>query len=257
MRLKDKVTLVTGGASGIGAAICKVFAEEGATVVVTDINEELGQQIVSSITSDGGNAVFIQQDVADEVRWAEVGSQVEADFGRLDVLVNNAGIALIGTVESDDLETWRRTQAVNLDGVFLGTQAAIRVMKNNGGGSIINISSIEGIIGEPLASAYNAAKGGVRIFSKSAALHCADQGYGIRINSLHPGFVETPMLEGAAADMSAQQAEAFMGRTVATIPLGRMAKARELATATLFLASDDSSYVTGSELVVDGGYTAR
>jgi NAD(P)-dependent dehydrogenase (short-subunit alcohol dehydrogenase family) len=159
-------------------------------------------------------------------------------------------------IEQETLEGWRRMQSVNMESVFLGTQAAIRVMKGHGG-SIVNISSIEGIIGEPLVPAYNASKGGVRIFTKSAALHCAQEGYGIRVNSVHPGYVGTAMVADGLAGMPPEQAQAFQQELLARIPLGRLGEAVEIANTVLFLASDESSYVIGSELVVDGGYTAR
>lgn len=256
MRLANKVTLVTGGGSGIGAAICERFAEEGATVVVGDIQLDSAEREAAAIRKRGGNAVAIQQDATDDKRWQEVVKQILAEYGQLDVLVNNAGIVIPASVEDCTLEDWRKTQAVNGESVYLGTQAAIGIMKN-AGGSIINISSIDGIVGEPLGAAYNYSKGGVRIFTKSAALHCSAQGYPVRINSVHPGFVLTPLLENGAKYMSPEQAEAFQARVLASIPMGRMGEPREIAHGCLFLASDESSYMTGSELVIDGGYTAK
>jgi NAD(P)-dependent dehydrogenase (short-subunit alcohol dehydrogenase family) len=176
--------------------------------------------------------------------------------GRLDVLVNNAGIAVVAPLEQETLEGWRRTQAVNMEGVFLGTREAVRAMKGRGG-SIVNISSIEGIVGEPLVPAYNASKGGVRIFTKSVALHCAQNGYGIRVNSVHPGYVGTPLVANALGALPPEQAAALHRDLIGRIPLGRLAEPREIANVVLFLASDESSYMTGSELVVDGGYTAK
>ena len=255
-RLTSKVTLVTGGGSGIGEAICKRFAEEGATVIVTDINPESAQRVAEEISASGGKAVDREQDVTDPDLWNNLLDRIVRDFGSLDVLVNNAGIAVIMPIEQETLEGWRRMQSVNMESVFLGTQAAIRVMKDHGG-SIVNISSVEGIIGEPLVPAYNASKGGVRIFTKSAALHCAQEGYGIRVNSVHPGYVGTAMVADAIGTMPPEQALAFQQELLARIPLGRLGDAVEIANSVLFLASDESSYVTGSELVVDGGYTAR
>ena len=190
MRVKGKVALVSGGGAGIGEAICMRLAEEGATVAVTDINEQNARRVADAIVNQGGTALAIHQDVTDEKRWAQVVDQVVEQAGSLDVLVNNAGIAIVGNVENTSLEDWQKTQSVNLDAVFLGTREAVRVMKNSGG-SIINISSIEGIIEDPQIAAYNASKGGVRIFTKSAALHCAAQGYPVRVNSVHPGFIST------------------------------------------------------------------
>jgi len=254
MRVKGKVAMVTGGGSGIGEAISVRLAEEGATVVVTDINEESAKRVAAEI---GGESIAMHQDVTSEQRWSEVVAEVLARFGSLDVLVNNAGIGLVGTAEDTTLEDWRTTQSVNMEAVFLGTREAIKAMKSSGGGSIINISSIEGIIGEPKVAAYNASKGGVRIFTKSAALHCAGEGYNIRVNSVHPGFIGTAMVSDAVASMSAEDGAAFEQRILESIPLGRMGEPRDIANGVLYLASDESSYVTGSELVIDGGYIAH
>lgn len=253
MRVKDKVALVTGGGSGLGEATCLRLAEEGALVVVSDINEASAKTVADAI---GGEAWSAHQDVTDEARWRELVDEIVERHGRLDILVNNAGIALVGNVEESTLEDWRKTQSINLDAVFLGTREAIRAMKA-GSGSIINISSIEGIIGEPVVPAYNASKGGVRTFTKSAALHCAAEGYAIRVNSVHPGFIGTAMVSGAVATMSEEDGNAFQERIVGNIPMGRMGEPRDIANGVLYLASDESSYVTGSELVIDGGYIAQ
>ena len=255
MRVQDKVALITGGGSGLGEAMCVRLAEEGAQVVVTDINAKSAEKVASQIRSGGGRAVAFEQDVTDEARWQTIIQEILKQFGHLDVLVNNAGIAIIATVEEETLEQWRKTQSVNLDAVFMGTREAIKVMKENGG-SIINISSIEGIIGEPKVPAYNASKGGVRLFTKSAAIHCARAGYDIRVNSVHPGFIQTPMVDGALGDMSEEEGQAFADRILATIPMGKMGRPVDIANGVLFLASDESSYMTGSELVIDGGYIA-
>ena len=254
MRVSKKIALVTGGGSGIGEAICQRLAEEGATVIVTDINEASARRVADAI---GGGALGLHQDVTSERRWTEVVAEAVTRFGRLDVLVNNAGIAVIGTAEEASLADWQATQKVNLDAVFLGTREAIKTMKSSGGGSIINISSVEGIIGEPLVAAYNASKGGVRIFTKSAALHCAAQGYGIRVNSVHPGFIGTAMVADAVASLGETEGAAFEARIMDSIPLGRMGEPRDIANGVLYLASEESSYVTGAELVIDGGYIAR
>lgn len=256
MRLQHKVTLVTGGGSGIGAAICVRFAQEGATVVVADINIAAAQTVAAGIVESGGNAMAKHQDVTDEARWPELIEEITSDWGQLDVLVNNAGIGGPATVESETLEGWRKTQAINSDAVFMGTRAAVAAMKSSGG-SIINVSSIEGIIGEPLAAAYNASKGAVRIFTKSAALHCAANDYPVRVNSLHPGYVGTPLVENAISQLLPEEGEAYVARVLGNIPMKRMADPVEIANGALFLASDEASYMTGSELVIDGGYTAH
>ena len=253
MRVNNKVALVTGGGSGIGEAISLRLAEEGATVVVSDINESSAQSVAAAI---GDKAVAVHQDVTNEQRWAEVVNETVERFGRLDILVNNAGIAIVGTVEDTSLADWQATQNVNLDAVFLGTREAIKAMKA-GGGSIINISSVEGLIGEPTLAAYNASKGGVRIFTKSAALHCAAEGYNIRVNSVHPGFIATAMVSGAVALMSEEDGAAFQERILGNIPMGEMGEPIDIANGVLFLASEESRYMTGSELVIDGGYIAR
>lgn len=254
-RLDNKVALVTGGAQGLGAAMCKLFAQEGATVAVTDIDEPGAQMLAKDIEKSGGRARAYLQDVTDEAQWGRTIDAVQADLGGFDILVNNAGIAIIGTVEDCTLDDWRKTMAINLESVFLGTRAAIQRMKAQGSGSIINISSIEGIIGEPLVAAYNASKGGVRIFTKSAALHCAKSGYGIRINSIHPGFIDTAMVSGAAASLD--DPEAFVAEIVGRHPAGKLGEPIDVAYAALYLASDESKHVIGSEMVVDGGYIAQ
>jgi len=256
MRLKDKVALVTGAGSGLGEAIAQRLAEEGAHVIASDIDAIAAGRVADAINGTGGRAESAWQDVTDEARWAELMARIVEAHGSLDVLVNNAGIVITGTAEDASLEDWQRTQRVNLDAVFLGTREAIRVMKSRGG-SIINISSIEGIIGDPMTAAYNASKGGVRVFSKSAALHCAAQGYGIRVNSVHPGFILTPMVQNALAAMPATEGADFHARVLASIPVGAMGEPRDIANGVLFLASEESRYMTGAELVIDGGYTAR
>ena len=255
-RLEGKVALVTGAGSGLGEATARRFGGEGALVIITDINAEQAERVAQDIVADGGRAEHHYQDVTDERAWDTLVDLVVRDHGRLDVLVNNAGIVIRGSVEDTTLDDWRRTQAVNLDAVFMGTRAGVKVMKSSGG-SIINISSIEGLIGEPTAAAYNASKGGVRIFTKSAALHCAAQGYRIRVNSVHPGFILTPMVENAIALSTPEEAEELLARVHREIPLGSMGEALDIANGCLFLASDESKYMTGSELVIDGGYTAH
>jgi NAD(P)-dependent dehydrogenase (short-subunit alcohol dehydrogenase family) len=255
-RLENKIALVTGAANGIGEAVCKRFAEEGALVIVTDIDGEGARRVAAAITASGGRAEAATQDVTDEDAWASIVADLHSRHGRLDVLVNNAGIAIPATVEDATLADWRKTQAVNGEGVFLGTRAAITAMKEFGG-SIINISSIEGLIGEANTAAYNYSKGGVRIFTKSAALHCAAQKYRIRVNSVHPGFILTAMVQDGLASLPKETSEAMLARLSQDIPLGAMGEPLDIANGCLYLASDEARYITGSELVIDGGYTCH
>jgi len=255
-RLAGKVAMITGGGSGLGEATAIRFAAEGARVYVSDIREDAAITVAEAIKKAGGKASSLVQDVCNEAQWSELMDHIIAEQGHLDILVNNAGIVITGTAEDASLEDWRKVTSVNLDGVFMGTREAIRVMKNSGG-SIINISSIEGIVGEPATAAYNASKGGVRIFSKSAALHCAEKGYNIRVNTVHPGFILTPMLTEGVENMP-EDMRLDMEQVVAQrIPLGHMGEPEDIAYGCLYLASDESKYMTGSELVIDGGYTCK
>lgn len=254
-RVKDKVALVTGGAVGLGEAQAKLLAKEGAKVVVSDINAEDGKRTAKEIQRDGGEAIFVKHDVTSEEQWAATVRTVLDAFKQLDVLVNNAGIGIAGNVEETTLKDWHRLQSVNLDGVFLGVREAIKVMKNNNGGSIINLSSIEGIIGDPVLAAYNASKGGVRLLTKSAALYCAKAGYKIRVNSVHPGYIWTPMV--ASFLSSHGDVEEGRARLASLHPVGHVGEPVDVAYGVLYLASDESKFVTGSELVIDGGYTAQ
>ena len=239
MRVKDKVAIVTGGAKGLGEATSKLLAKEGAKVVLTDLDEKAGQRVEEEIKAAGGTAKFMRQDV----------------FGRLDILVNNAGVGHSGSAEDETLEKWRFLQSINLDAVFLGTREAIRVMKEHKSGSIVNLSSIEGLVGDPTLAAYNASKGGVRLFTKSAALHCAKSGYGIRVNSVHPGYIWTPMVEeNAKRDGNVEERRAQL---TALHPIGKLGVPEDIAYGILYLASDEAGFVTGTELVIDGGYTAQ
>ncbi|MGH8443691.1 MAG: glucose 1-dehydrogenase [Solimonas sp.] len=254
-RVKDKVCVVTGGARGLGLAAAEALLAEGARVLITDIDRAAGE---AAATKLGERAAFMVQDVTDPVQWNAVLDAAVGRWGRLDVLVNNAGIGVLMDVEHSSLDSWKRTLDINLSGVYLGTQAAIARMKKagEGGGSIINIASIEGMLGEALLPAYNASKGGVRLFSRSAAIHCARSGYGIRVNTVCPGFADTQMVSGALATLKPEDAQEFAVKTLARIPMGRFAQPAEIAACVLFLASDESSYVTGADLVVDGGMTA-
>ena len=256
MRLLNKVALVTGAGNGIGEATAKRFAEEGATVIVSDIDTAGAERVVSEIVANGGQAEAKTQDVTDENAWETLVTDIVAAHGQLDILVNNAGIVITANVENTTLEQWRKTQEVNGESVFMGTRAAVAVMQKSGG-SIINISSIEGMVGESNVCAYNYSKGGVRIFTKSAALHCAEQGYPIRVNSVHPGFILTAMVEQGIASLPPEQAQKMEERFMRDIPMGSMGEPLDIANGCLFLASEESRYMTGSELVIDGGYTAH
>ncbi len=255
-RLENKTTLVTGAGSGLGKATAGRFAEEGAHVFVTDLNGEAAERVAEDITANGGSATGRGQDVTDEADWTALMGEITDAHGRLDAIVNNAGIVIPGSAEETSLDDWHKMLAVNLDSVFMGTRAAIGVMKKSGGGSIINVSSIMGLVGEPWAAAYNASKGGVRLFCKSAALRCAQAGYNIRVNSLHPGFIATPMTVSESDDATEQEAAAAQAR-LEKIPLGAMGEPMDIANGCLYLASDESKYMTGAELVIDGGYTAQ
>lgn len=249
-RLAGKVALVTGGASGIGAASARVFAAEGAKVVVTDVQDG------GEVARETGGA-FIRHDVSSEDEWITAIRQTTERFGRLDVLMNNAGVFAPAPIEEVTLEVWNRVLSVNLTGVMLGCKHGIAAMKANPGGpagSIINVSSIAGYIGLASSAAYTASKGGVRLLTKSVAVHCARAYKTIRCNSLHPGTIDTPMNQAAfEASGDAEGMRAFFSTLQ---PIGRMASAEEMANCALFLASDESSFVTGAELLADGGWLA-
>lgn len=253
-RVEGKVVMVTGAARGLGEAMSRLLAREGARVVVTDILEDAGKEIAEGIRREGGKAIFLRHDVTSEDSWKEVIEKTISKFGKLDVLVNNAGVQIIKEIAETSLEEWRRLMSVNLDGVFLGTKHAIRTMRESGGGSIINISSIAGIIGTADdTAAYCASKGGVRLFTKAAALECSKigHGYNIRVNSVHPGVIETAMVAGMMA-----HDEAFRKRLESVHPIGFLGKPIDIAYAVLYLASDEARLVTGAEFVIDGGWTA-
>lgn len=254
-RVEGKVALITGASLGLGRASARLLAREGASIVATDRRVEEGKALVREIESTGAKAIFLEHDVSDEINWARVIAGAIERFSGLDILVNNAGVGHAGNVEMTTLEDWRWLMSINLDGVFLGAKHAIAAMKTRGGGSIINLSSIEGLIGDPNLAAYNASKGGVRIFTKSAALHCAKAGYKIRVNSIHPGYIWTPMVE---AYVGAQAEPAAAKAAIASLhPIGHIGEPDDIAYGVLYLASDESKFVTGAELVIDGGYTAQ
>jgi 3(or 17)beta-hydroxysteroid dehydrogenase len=254
-RMDGKVALVTGAAMGIGRACAELFAAEGAAVVVTDRETTLGTAAVEAIRKAGGQAIFLAHDVTVEAQWSRVVDEARRAFGRLDALVNNAGVARAADVEHETLQSWRDLLAVNLDGVFLGIKHAIPAMRDAGGGSIINLSSIEGLVGDPSLAAYNASKGGVRLLTKSAALYCAKNGTRIRVNSVHPGYIWTPMVQHFT-EASGHAEE--LRRTLEQLhPIGHLGEAMDVAYGVLYLACDESKFVTGAELVIDGGYTAQ
>lgn len=253
-RVSGKVALVTGAASGIGRACAEVLAREGAVVVLTDV--QAGEDVAAGIRAVGGKASFHKHDVTDEARWNAIVADIEKTHGRLDVLVNNAGIAVAGLVTDLTLDQWRHQMAVNVDGVFLGVKCSLPLMRktsSNGGGSIINISSIAGLRGAAGLSAYCASKGSVRLFTKSVALECAAAGDGVRCNSVHPGIIETPIW-GQVVPGSNEPLD-LDAMSAARVPLKRKGMPVDIANAVLFLASDESSYMTGEEMVVDGGMT--
>ena len=251
-RLEGKTALVTGAASGIGLQSSIRLAEEGARVMMTDINLEEGLQ---QAEKPGTNAAFLKLDITEEEEWISVLDETVKLFGRLDILVNSAGMVLIADVEQITLEDWRKVHAVNLDGTFLGCKHGVRVMKEFGAGSIINLSSVSGMIGGFNLAAYNSSKGAVRMLTKSVALHCARAGYGIRCNSIHPTFIETPMLESMIRD--SPDPEKAQQTLVRQVPLRRIGKPDDVANMIVYLASDESTFVTGTEMVIDGGVVAQ
>ena len=260
-RVEGKVALVTGGASGIGAGCSETLAREGAVVVITDVQDAKGAEEVAAIKKAGGKARYLHHDVTSEDEWVGVVADIEKSEGRLDVLVNNAGIGVAcPSITMMKLEDWRRQQAVNVEGVFLGIKHSLPLMRKSGkGGSIINMSSVAGLRGSPVLAAYSATKGAVRLFSKAVALECTGAKDGIRVNSMHPGIIETPIWlqiagfgqpgTNAPPDLDAMSANA--------VPLGVKGVPQDIANGVLWLASDESRYVTGMEMVIDGGLTLR
>jgi len=249
MRLDGKVALISGAASGMGAAMARRFAREGAKVAVADMLEAEGRAVVQSIASAGGTARFIALDVTEEAQWEAAVADVVGAWGRLDILVNNAGISGSNTNDLYDTGLWDRIMAVNARGTFLGVKHGVAAMRRSGGGAIVNISSISGNVGqERIHCAYNASKGAVRILTKAAAVQ--EGTAGIRVNTVHPGLMPPMRTSGATAD------PAFRAKMLGHVPLGRTGEVDEVANAVLFLVSDEASYITGAELYVDGGYLA-
>ena len=250
MRLAGKVALISGGARGMGAAEARLFAREGAKVVIADVLEPAAREVAAAIETKGGAAMAVRLDVTSEADWQAAVALAERRYGALDVLVNNAGVGSHGRIDQTSVEEWTRVMDINAKGVFLGTKAAIPAMRRAGGGSIVNISSQLGLVGVDNSSAqYQASKGAVRLLTKATAIQYAAEG--IRANSVHPGPVETPMTEARRADPVAYKL------TVSRIPLGRYGQPDDVANGVLYLASDESAWVTGSELVIDGGWTAQ
>jgi NAD(P)-dependent dehydrogenase (short-subunit alcohol dehydrogenase family) len=257
-RLDGKVAMITGGAGGIGRGHVELFAREGAKVVITTRKKvDMGTALAESIKKEGGEATFIQLDVSQENRWKEVLDEVIKKYGKLNILVNNAGISLAKTVENTSLDEWNFIMNINATGVFLGCKYAIAAMKDNGEPcSIVNISSIDAMVGEAELPAYCASKGAVRSFTKAIALSCAEAGYNIRVNSVHPGYIHTELTEKEAQDSGMTPAQYFE-KVGKMHPLGRIGKPIDIAYISLYLASDESNWVTGSESVADGGYISK
>ena len=249
MRVAGKVALISGGAGGIGSATAKLLAKEGAAVVIGDLLEDEGRAAEAMIAESGGKALFVHLDVTSEESWRNAVQAAVSSFGKLDILVNNAGVSHRAGVEETTSEAWDKVMDVNVKGVFLGTQAAIPEMRKAGGGSIINISSIYGLVGSGGSAAYHASKGAVRIFNKSTAIQYASEN--IRANSVHPGFIDTPMTRAHHDNPNIHE------ERVAKTPIGRMGQPEDIAAGILYLASDESSFVTGAELVIDGGMTTQ
>ncbi len=260
-RVANKTVIITGASLGLGAASARMLAREGAAgLVLADLKDEEGHALRSEIAAMGAEALYLHHDVSREESWQTLTERTVAAYGRIDVLVNNAGVAASSAPEEQTLEQWRWLMSINLDGVFLGTKYAILAMKAHPpkqGGSIINLSSIEGLVGDPQLGAYNASKGGVRLYTKSVALYCARAGLDIRVNSIHPGYIWTPMVESylrsqGGGDMAARRKE-----IAAMHPVGRIGEPDDIAYGVVYLASNESKFVTGAELVIDGGYTAQ
>lgn len=257
-RVQDKIALVTGGASGIGRGCALRLAEEGAIVVVSDIDDALGETTTNDIRNAGGQAEYLHHDVTDEDAWRNVVETIRSRHGGLNILVNNAGIGIGGSILDLSLADWQRQQAINLDGVFLGVKHCIPLMRDSGNGSIINMSSVAGLKGSANLSAYNATKGGVRLFTKGVALECGQQRWPIRVNSVHPGIIDTPIWTKVNLDFLQEGENALDLDSMAelAVPTGIKGLPRDIANGVLFLASDEASYVTGTELVIDGGLSA-
>jgi len=258
-RVQGKIAFVTGAASGIGAACARLLASEGASVVLADVQDEMGRDVLGGIEAAGGTGHFVHLDVTSEVAWKTAMAEVMDRFGGLNIAVNCAGSthARNAFPSEADLDEWRTIMSVNMDGTFLATKHTLAAMQKTApvNGSIINISSVYGMVGLPGIGAYNASKGGVRIYSKSVALSCAQDGVNVRVNTIHPGIIDTPLLQRALS----RQADPVAARTLydSLQPVGHLGQPDDIAYGVLYLASDEAKFVTGAELVIDGGYTAR
>ena len=253
-RVAGKIAIVSGAAAGIGRATALRLAEEGAKICLGDIDRTGAESCAADIRARGGEAFPLALDVAEEADWRRIINATVEHFGGLDILVNNAGIAFAAGLEETTTEQWRRIMAVNVDSVFFGCKFALPAMRESGGGAIVNISSILGLVGSPVQAAYSATKGAVRLFTKGVALECAEAGWNIRVNSVHPAYIRTPMVERYAETWgSLKKGLEALGDLH---PIGRVGEAEEVANAVLYLASDEAKFVTGAELLIDGGYTA-
>ncbi|HXQ10594.1 MAG TPA: glucose 1-dehydrogenase [Caulobacteraceae bacterium] len=258
-RVEGKVALVTGGASGIGRGCAEALAREGATVIISDVQDDKGPGVVSAIVAAGGKAEYLHHDVTDEDAWIQVMAAIERRHARLDVLVNNAGIAVPSlSITTVTLADWRKQQAVNVEGVFLGCKHGLQLMRKAGhGGSIVNLSSVAGLRGSALLASYCASKGAVRLLSKAVAMECAQMKDGIRVNSVHPGIIETPIWEQITPATGSNAPPDLDAMASVAVPLGVKGLPSDIANAVLWLASDESRYVTAAQLVVDGGLSER
>ena len=253
-RLDGKVALITGGASGLGKTTGQLMAKEGATVVLSDLQEVEGTPVSKQIKENGGHCFFIKQDTTSEEGWQDICDSILENHGHLDILLNGAGVGSSAVeIEDMDFSTWRNCLSVNLDGVFLGCKYGIRAMRKGNGGSIINISSILGFAGLATATNYCASKGGVRLLTKAAALECARKTPLVRVNSIHPGFIDTPMVAGAIQ----RRGPEFRNYIEENVPLGELGEPNDIAEGVVYLASDGAKFVTGTELTIDGGFLAR
>lgn len=256
-RVKDKTILITGAANGLGSAAARRLASEGAVVLLSDIDDVAGNAVTAEINAAGGRAHYLHHDVSQPEEWERVFSQIRAGHSRLDVLVNNAGGGTYNDIETVSFQEWRRVMSINLDATFLGTQIAIKWMKETGGGSIVNVSSVAAFSGAPNLAAYCAAKAGIHLLSKSSAVYCGQKGYNIRVNSIHPGLIDTKAgKEMARLATGLPTDEQAITAFTALHPIGRIGTPADIADGILYLASDESSFVTGTHLIIDGGFTA-